>query len=114
MDLEDFFKGTHRRERRDHRALEWSRGRDMYRDRGDARHGRRAPPVALVLLRALAARPWLLAAAAGVLLVLLVFGIWVSILLLGYIDERGVKGLAEAALDLGRRLWEGRAEWAAP
>jgi hypothetical protein len=109
VDLEDLFKGKHRRERRDDRDEGWmSRGdRHPYGERYSRHHGH-APPIALALLPAVTARPWFLAAAAGVLLVVLVAGIWVSILLLGYIGEHGVKGLLDAVLAIGMRLWEGR------
>lgn len=109
MDLDDLFKGKHRRERRDDRDEGWkSRGdRHPHGERYSRHHGH-APPAALALLRAVMARPWALAAAAGVLLVVLVAGIWVSILLLGYVGEHGVKGLLEAVLAIGMRLWEGR------
>lgn len=110
MDLEDLFKGKHRRERRDQHDEGWTSGGEghpWHRERHDRHYGH-APHVALTLLRAVLARPWVLAAAAGVLLVVLVAGIWISIQLLGYVGEHGVKGLVEMVLGLGTRLWEGR------
>jgi hypothetical protein len=42
-----------------------------------------------------------------VLLVVLVGAVWASVLLLGFIGDHGVKGLVEAILGLGTRLWQG-------
>lgn len=113
MDLDDLFKGKHREEyRRDHRDDD----DDAWRSRGASRprreryspHHGHGPRVAGALLRAVVARPWLLAAGAGVILGLLAAGIWVAILLLGYVGEHGVKGLLDAVLAIAMRLWEGR------
>lgn len=100
MDLDDLLERKHRP-----RGERWRDHEDDHHPgRGYARgHG----DVARILSRVVAAKRWLIAAALGVLLVVLVTAVWVSVLVLGFIGDHGVKGLVEAILGFGTRLWEG-------
>lgn len=101
MDLEDLFSGKHRQPD----GWRAHQGSERYPDRRQV--PRRAHPT-VALLRAVVARPSLLVAFAVVLLAAMAGAISVSVLVLGYVGEHGVKGVVEAVLGLGSRLWEGR------
>lgn len=110
MDLDELLDAGRRpRHREDHGdSRSWP-----HRDGGDEHPHPRYPgpprhSLAREAWRFATARPWLMGAAAGVLIVLLTAALWGAIALVGYVEQHGLKGILESALRLGAVLWGGR------